>query len=277
MIPGLHCSSDGSVGLSGALLELFESIDARFRRRAAGLHAEPIGFGPTLPVASLRAADYFSSFPHQVMAPVSPGRSSEELQAFRDANGKDGEGPLQLGRLSPVESVLAPAACYALYPTLAGAHLEKPRTFTLLCTCFRREKEFLPLRRQSCFRMREIVHVGDVSSARLFREAAEAAALAVAAELRLPLAVTPATDLFFDAARSPRHLHQKLFPAKHEFVFDDGLAIGSVNVHRTFFADLHSISCGGSAAQSACLAFGVERWLWAVLRVHGTDSRSWPT
>jgi hypothetical protein len=83
--------------------------------------------------------------------------------------------------------------------------------------------------------------------------------------------------MFFDAGRSPRYLHQKLFTAKREFIFEDELALGSVNTHRTFFADLFSLSVGGAPAQTACLAFGLERWVWAVLKTHGTDHRSWPT
>ena len=277
IIPGLHCASDGSVGLSGPLLELFEAIDGRFRQMAATFEAEPVSFLPLLPVRALRAIDYFSSFPHQVIAPVSPESTAEQLRALSAANGTASDGPLRLDRLDPVETVLAPAACYSVYPIFAGADLERPRAVTLLCTCFRREKEFLPLRRQPCFRMREIVHIGNSASVHIFMEAAEHAALSLAAELQLPLTVAPATDLFFDAARSPRYLHQKLFPAKREFLFEGQLALGSVNLHRSFFGELFSVAVAGAPAQTACLAFGIERWIWAVLRTHGTDARAWPT
>lgn len=276
VVPGLHCTPNGSVGLSGPLLELFEAIDGRLRGIAATFGAESVSFLPLLPVHTLRAIDYFSSFPHQVIAPVSPEGTTDQLRAFGAANGPAGDGPLRFDRLEPVQSVLAPAACYAVYPTFADADLDRPRAVTLLCTCFRREKEFLPLRRQQCFRMREIVHIGDGASVRIFLEAAERAALALAAELQLPVTAAPATDLFFDAARSPRHLHQKLFPTKREFLFEGELALGSVNLHRTFFADLFSVAVSGARAQTACLAFGVERWVWAVLRTHGTDPASWP-
>ena len=117
---------------------------------------------------------------------------------------------------------------------------------------------------------------GDSASVRIFLEAAEQSALALAAELKLPLTVAPATDPFFDPARSPRYLHQKLFPTKREFLFEGGLALGSVNLHRNFFGELFSVAVAGAPAQTACLAFGVERWVWAVLRTHGTDAHAWP-
>ena len=106
-IPGLHCASDGSVGLSGPLLELFEAIDGRFRQTATAFGAESVSFLPLLPVRTLRAIDYFSSFPHQVIAPVSPESTAEQLRAFSAANGPGGDGPLKLDRLAPVDKFRA--------------------------------------------------------------------------------------------------------------------------------------------------------------------------
>lgn len=277
LIPGLSWTPEGSVGLSGPLLELFETIDRYFCRLASAFGAEPASFVPVLPVRTLRAVDYFSSFPHQVIVPVSPEATADQMEAFRAANGAAGDGPLQFDRLNPVQTVLAPAACYAVYPTLTGATFDRPRAVTLLGTCFRREREFQPLRRQDCFRMREIVHIGDSASARAFLEHAERAALDLASKLDLSVTVAAATDPFFNPARSARHLHQTLFPTKRELLFEGELALGSINLHRSFFGEIFSVAVAGAPAHTACLAFGVERWVWAVLQRHGTNPASWPT
>jgi hypothetical protein len=63
-------------------------------------------------------------------------------------------------------------------------------------------------------------------------------------------------------------------PVKFEFVSDDGTAIASVNRHRNFFGERLGIFFGDEDAYSGCLAFGVERWVHAVLQVHGDPQRA---
>jgi seryl-tRNA synthetase len=198
------------------------------------------------------------------------------LDAFRAANGRGAAGALALGRLAPVDAVLAPAACYAVYPALAARTPGGPTAVTVCGTCFRREARYAPLRRQWSFRMREVVHVGTPASARAFLDAARGAVDALAQAWDLPIAVATATDPFFDPARSPRYLHQKLFPAKHEMVYDGDLAIGSFNLHRDYFGEAYGLRIDGATAHTACVAFGLERWVWAVLHRHGRDPSRWP-
>jgi seryl-tRNA synthetase len=277
-VPGLSIGPDGSVGLYGPLLQLFERLDAAFVRLSRPFSAEPRTFPPLLAVRHLRALDYFTSFPHLVTLPVGIAREAGNLERFRAGNGADREGPLTLAELAPVETVLAPAACYAIYPALGGSDLgAEPRTITLLGTCFRREDRYEPLRRQWCFRMREIVHIGSAESVGAFLAKSEELVRRLASQLDLPITTATATDPFFDPARSPRYLHQKLFPTKSELVFDGDLAIGSFNYHRSFFGETFAILHAGRPAHTGCTAFGVERWLWAILARHGLDPRHWPS
>jgi seryl-tRNA synthetase len=276
-LPGLTWNSDGTVGLSGPLLSLFERLDAAFVSIARAFEAEPNQFVPILSAQDLRAIDYFSSFPHLVTLPVSLDRDPANLTAFSQANAGVEPGPLTLGKLQPTGAVLAPAACYAVYPSLRGLDATRPRNLTVLGTCFRREEHYLPLRRQWCFRMREVVHVGSGESAQAFLADGERRVRELASSLDLPLTTAAATDPFFDPARSARYLHQKLFPTKHELIFEGSLAIGSFNYHRNFFGEAFGLRCGGQAAHTGCVAFGVERWVWAILSRHGVDPRGWPS
>ncbi len=66
--------------------------------------------------------------------------------------------------LAASDLVLLPAACYPLYPMLAGELPEGGRLFDVLGTCFRREPSDDPARMQS-FHMHEFVHVGTPESA----------------------------------------------------------------------------------------------------------------
>jgi hypothetical protein len=257
---------DVAPGLIGEAARLAEELDADFRAIGAALGAEPCAFPPLLDVRDLKRIDYFTSFPHLVTVPVAPEASA--IPAFRDANaaGVDDGGPLALGRVCEAHHVLAPAACYALYPALRGLRASEPRHYTMLGTCFRREAGYAPLRRQWAFRMREVVHVGTEASVPAFLAEARAQVEALADRWRVPVRFEVATDPFFDPARSPKYLHQKLFPSKEEVVWEGGgepLALGSVNDHRTYFGEAFDLEVGGATAHTACLAFGLERWVGA--------------
>jgi len=61
-------------------------------------------------------------------------------------------------------------------------------------------------------------------------------------------------------------------------VVDDSVAAASFNPHERFFGEAFDIRLAdGSPAASACVAFGIERWLLAFLAAHGTSARGWPT
>lgn len=275
-LAGLAVRPRGAVALSGPLLRAAADLDRAFAGVGRAMGAEEIAFTSLLAVEDMRRFDYFTSFPHLVTAPATVDPADAELRAFQAANALGVEGPLVLGKTAPIASILAPAACYAVYPMLEGARLDAPRAFSTVGTCFRNERAYEPLRRQWCFRMREVVHVGDAESARAFLDDARARVLALATRLDLPLTIATATDPFFDPARSPRFAHQKMFPSKHELLFED-LAVGSLNLHRTFFGETFDLRVGDAPAVTACAAFGLERWLWALARRHGADPTTWPS
>jgi hypothetical protein len=65
-------------------------------------------------------------------------------------------------------------------------------------------------------------------------------------------------------------------PTKHEATYGGDLAIASLNLHHDHFGTAFGITRDGGPAHSACLAFGIERWLFAITQRHGTDPQSWP-
>jgi len=275
-IPGLVWNRSGFVGLTGSLLALSEAIDRRFLGLAALFSAGRQSFGPLLSVDDLRRVDYFSAFPHIVMFPACAARGEAALHRFAHDNGAQVEGSLRVGETADVDSVLAPAACYGVFIGMRNTDIGRsPRVVTVRGTCFRAESEFTPLVRQPCFSMREIVHLGDESSVSDFLARARGKVEDLAGEWDLPASVLVATDPFFDPARSPKYLHARLFPTKLELV-QDGIAIASFNNHRNFFGQAFEISCSGEHLHTACVAFGIERWVGAILRRHGSDPARWP-
>ncbi|PYO66587.1 MAG: hypothetical protein DMD69_13220 [Gemmatimonadetes bacterium] len=73
---------------------------------------------------------------------------------------------------------------------------------------------------------------------------------------------------------------QQLKALKHELILplgrSRGSAAASFNNHETFFGEAFAIRLAtGAPAASACVAFGVERWLLAFLVAHGPDAAGW--
>jgi tRNA synthetase class II (G, H, P, S and T) len=276
-IPGLEWQTSGQAVISGPLLDAFRSLDGRFARWAREAGAEDYRFPTFLPARELHRLDYFRSFPHLVTFPVALDEDPESLRAFVADEPLRADGAVLLGKPAPVREVLTPAACYHFYVMLQGQEVRAPLNLTTVATCFRREAYYRPLQRQWNFTMRELVRIGSAEEVEEFLNAVRQRAEGLIAALDLPVEWRPATDPFFDPTRSPKHVAQLVDPVKTEMVYDGELAIGSVNLHRNFFGDTFGITRDGEPAFSGCVAFGLERWLYALLTRHGPDPRAWPS
>jgi hypothetical protein len=269
--------------LRGALLALFRRLDAVFAELGAPEGAVEAQYPTMIEAEHLARLDYFRSFPHLCTFACNLDRDADHLAGFA----RNPE--LSTMTLAPVTHVLTPAACYHVYVELAGRALPGFQCVTTRATCFRREAHYAPLERQWSFGMRELVGLGTAEEVKAFLERGRARVEALTAAWGIDVAWTAATDPFFDASRNPRFLAQKLDPVKTEMVLvrpgpergrtnDDrsDLAIGSINYHRNFFGDTFGITRAGEAVFSGCIAFGLERWIKAVLEVHGSDPARWP-
>lgn len=274
--PGLAWAADGRATLSGPLLALADRLDRRFLALAARWDAEELRFPTFIAAAELERIDWFRSFPQLATFPVSLDPAEANLDRFTGGEPVGPDGSVKLAGLAPVREVLTPAACYHLYAHHRGGAFDRPRWFTTRATCFRREDHYEPLERQWSFTMREIVCMGTAGEAAAFLDEAAAVVDDLTAGMGLALRWDHASDPFFRPSQNPQYLMQRIDPTKHELVFDDRLAIASRNLHHDHFGRAFSIRRDGAPVHTACLAFGVERWLAAFVRQFGPDERSWP-
>lgn len=271
---GLCWQPSGQIGLRGPLLALADQCDRAFVSLAAIWDASEERHPATLPAARLQRADYLRSFPHQasLAARLDPAGLTEFLSG--EVIGEDGQ--VSAARLAPIREVLTPAACYHLYNSREGESFDWPLYLTTRSTCFRHESRYEPLRRLWNFTMREIVCLGTKPETVAFLDRARAAAGEFLRLMDLPVEWLTATDPFFRPASNPKYLFQRLQPVKHEATYGGDLAIASLNLHHDHFGTAFGITRDGAPAHSACLALGIERWLFAITERHGTDPRSWP-
>ncbi len=267
----LHWSGDGYAGISGDLLKWLQKLDHRFLAWAKALGAAEHRFPSLIAVESLAPIAYLSSFPHLATFASCGSRDDSALRTIA-ANAS----VVSRDCLDAPRHLLTPAACYHFYHRLAGARIDRPLFLTTKCLCHRREEYYLPLQRQWCFEMRELVCIGDADAIDRFTHICAERIEILLRDLHIDATWQTATDSFFDPAADPKALAQLLEPSKLELCLSGGLAIASSNKHRRFFGECYDIRLQGKAAESACVAFGLERWLFAMFETHGADVSLWP-
>ena len=252
----------GLATLGPRLIALRTALERRFLGWAAEIGAQPMLFPALLRASALEKLDYFKNFPH--LAVVASRIQPDRLEAHYARGGTVAQG-IPGSDLTDGQYVLPSAACYSIYLHLAGTTLDGPRYVTTVATCFRNESSYDELQRLWSFSMREIVCLGTTEEVQRHLEAFKERVLGFAAALGLTLRIDVASDPFYQPGSS-RALMQKLFPQKEEMVYGSSLAIASLNFHRNFFGERCGIRlAGGEPAFTGCVAFGIERWLHALL------------
>lgn len=178
------------------------------------------------------------------------------------------------------------ATCDNIWKSLKRETIDQPRVFTTIGTCCRNEsRNYYFLERLKTFRMREIVMAGTAEDVLRFRERALAFVGELARLCCLDAVIEQANDPFFlEDGVSVNDVSAELeLPecVKYEFrpALYDGksMACASFNVHGNFFSkEFQYVNLAGRRVWTSCAAFGIERWVWAILIQHGTDPAYWP-
>jgi len=274
----------GVTALRGDAFALFTRIE---RLAAAATTAiggdcdgacDPWSSPAALPLATLARASYFDAFPQWLTLASHLRDDAETLEGIARSSDPATQA---CEACAPAGAALPPAVCYHVYGSLAGRVLVAPAMVSVQGTCWRHEGDRLrPLARGWAFTMREGVCVGEPVAVEQFRAHGIARGRALADVLSLESRLEEATDPFFRPTARGRALLQRLKGLKQELLLpvgDERIAAASFNLHERFFGEAFDIRLAdGSAAASACVAFGIERWTLAFLAAHGTSARDWP-
>jgi seryl-tRNA synthetase len=276
----LHARGEELLGLSGPALELSSRLVEAFKSLETP-RPEPRQYPIFLAPEVLAHTDYFLSFPHQATFAV--GLDGRHLDAFVAAarQGKDIRDQAREAVAGP-RHVLSPAVCYHCYAELAGQVVGGLRTFSATGRCFRNEApdERRLLARQGEFSMHEYILVGDSDEVRTGRERMLERVIALARRIGLCGRVVVAHDPFYGSVEGrARRVVQDAGQFKVELVVDGGgceIAIASFNLHEDYFGRAFGINlASGQPVHTACVAFGVERWIRAVVATTGVDPERW--
>jgi seryl-tRNA synthetase len=268
----------GVFGRGAVFEDVLARFDAHVSRAVAGDGAERLHFPPILARATFERSGYLRSFPQLAGSVFAfQGKDAEHLELLRKLEaGED-----WTAHQRPTDVVLTPAGCYPVYPTLRGVLPPGGRLVDLWSYCFRHEPSDDPARMQM-FRMRELIRVGDLEAVRAWRAEWIERGLAMMKGIGLPAYVAPANDPFFGRGGRMLAANQREQELKFEIVVpicsvEKPTAIMSFNYHQEHFASTFGITTAdGDTAQTACLGWGLERIVLALLRTHGLDPAAWP-
>jgi seryl-tRNA synthetase len=231
---------DGVYGRTGAYESVIEALAALIsRHRPDG--AEVFRFPPVMPRASLEKQGYLQSFPNLIGAVSTLTGSEREIAksaAKHEAGGDWTED------LKPADLVLAPAACYPIYPIAAerGVVPDQGYVFDVAADCFRHEPSRHVDRFQS-FRMREYVRIGTPQQIQEFREPWIKTAQGIADAIGLPYTVDVANDPFFGRVGTMMASQQRADALKFELLVpvrskETPTACMSFNYHKEHFGEV---------------------------------------
>ena len=266
----------GLYGRDARLEGIIEGVDRLVLRAGMADGAEMLRFPPTIPRRVLERSDYLRSFPH-LTGSVHGFTGGEPEHAELLERLEQGTGWWR--GLQATDVVLTPAACYPVYPAIAGT---LPRDGRLLDVCsqvFRREPSDDPTRMQA-FRMHEQVRAGSPDQCLAHRDRWIDRGVALLQTLELPGTVLPANDPFFGRAGRMLASSQRELQLKLELVVPiagSPTACASFNYHQDHFGAAFGIrTARGAVAHTSCMGFGLERMALALLWHHGTRPDRWP-
>jgi len=271
-------------GVPGAFgrARVFEDVLDRFNQLVTTVAkndgTEDLMFPPVIDRGILERVHYMDSFPDLVGCVHSFSGNDKQARALSEV--------IHAGQpwghlLGETGVALAPAACYPVYPFLAGKLPEKGRLISLTGWVYRHEPSPEPTRMQA-FRVRELILAGRPDDVVVWRDQWLQRGLDILEGLGLPVRSDVAADPFFGRAGKMLQDGQKMQKLKFEVLVPvisetDPTAVCSFNYHQDKFGEAFGIrTADGAVAHTACLGFGLERVVMALFKTHGFNPETWP-
>ena len=264
-------------GLYEGVVEALTALITAHRPKGA----EVMRFPPVMSRAQIERHGYLKSFPNLLGGVSCLCGDERHIRGVVNRFMEGGEP--WTDALEAADLVLAPAACYPVYP-IAAARGPVPADgymFDVAADCFRREPS-TDIDRFQSFRMREYVRVGTEAQIQAFRNEWIERAKGLADLLGLSYTIDLASDPFFGrggqivaASQLEQALKFELLIPVHST--EKPTACMSFNYHQDHFGltwDLNTES--GEPAHTGCVAFGLDRLAVAMFATHGTDTAAWP-
>lgn len=266
---GLYCYR----GIVSDLMNLFDGL---FKKTASTMGAQEMIYPSTVDYDVLKKSGYFDNF-SSVVQFIKPSwkKGNRGKQKRNDSSGSHEQ-------LFSAQKALLPAVCLPCYAALQGKQISSDMVvLTTKNRIFRAESAYPTIFQMNEFDVRDIVFIGKEDRVKAALEDGTEIVKKLAEYLGFSYTLNVSNDLFYGESSYAKSLFQILTKSKVElkaFSRDLGqyIPISSMNFHKYHFTETFNIKVNGIRAVSACVGFGIQRWVLTFLNIYGTDMKKWP-
>jgi seryl-tRNA synthetase len=275
----------GHVILRGGAAQLASLIDSKIQSIFADhFQAEREFYPSTILCKTLDRIHHFTSFPEHIDFVSHIKSDVEVLNGFStECRERGWSPPAHEGRMAENDFAICPSCCYHCYEGMEGWVLDEPgRCTTMSVNCHRYEgANHKTMSRLRAFTQRDVVWVGQPRFVTEGRAKAEELIVQWAKDWEVVGTFETANDMFFTQDYAVKASFQRQQQAKKELRLsipaeNISISVFSSNFHATTFGKAFNITAGGRLATSACVGWGIERWVYAIFSQFGFDVEKWP-
>ena len=277
--------SEGIFVFQGQFLKLMNFFDGIVKGFAESIQGIEQHYPTRWPIELFKDINYFEEFPQNILLVSGAKKDRAALEFITSKYGKSNDfNEIELGDfLEPAYTALGTSTCDPCYYIHKNKKLGNNETYFALSKCFRNEKSATKqLDRLTEFSMREIIATGQEGYVKSQRETLLQFIESFASFTGIACSLEKASDPFFTIETPEKGALQNQIESKFELLVPLGhnrpdLAVGSVNWHSDFFGRSFEIRDSSNYYMSSCcLAFGLERLVFAFLTQHGLIKTGWP-
>ena len=279
------CNSDvidfgnGQIGFGEKGKFLLEYLDSLFADIAFSLNAEEKLYPVMLSVKEYSMTGYLRKTPQYAIF-CSPVKDSMEDLELTDSAIQEGS---VRNIVKEPAYALSPSACFHTYMEYRNRTIPHEKVVTFRQNVFRNEGRlnYSEIGRLCDYHVREIVMIGSNDFVVEIRDKIMDAAIEIMKKLELKGDITLASDSFVIPKMQIYRKIQRIDKSKYEMHLyvkeDKTISTASFNLHGRAFTDPFHISVAGCEdTVTACVGFGLQRWVLAFFAQYGFEEEGWP-
>jgi hypothetical protein len=275
----------GVFGFQGDFLSIMQRLDDILLTYALALGAVEQSYPTTLSTSTMVEVGYLSGFPQNVLFAAPVRHSMDSIDFVVNQPEKFQDDPLQLREyLGPHSQMLAPTVCHHCFESLRGRVIpSEGALFTAVGMCHRHESSnFQSLKRLQTYTMREQIFYGSSQHVEQRRQQFLEHIFTKMQEWNVRCRIVTASDPFFATATQKKRAYQTVMGLKYELLVhlpyaDEWLAVASFNNHEDNLVSKFRIRHASEEPLfSGCVAYGYERFTYALFSQFGTSIADWP-
>ncbi|WP_128893914.1 aminoacyl--tRNA ligase-related protein [Longirhabdus pacifica] len=265
--------------LDESKMQLLSKIDDLIKKIGASRQPITRNYPTFLSDHNLKKNKYHIHFPQNIVALYQMPHDYTLIESVRQKNNGD---HILHEHMKSSGGILRPCICYHVYEELEHSSTDSAM-YSSAGTCFRNEVPWkLDAFRKKEFNMREFVVVGSEEEVKRTRNEMIQEVWSLFNYLGLEGKIESATDPFFFSGDMNKITHQLMAEAKYELKYkrQNGSysSIASFNFCGDHLCDAYDITHkeSGQHLYSGCIAFGLNRWMSAIIDYYGEDPAAWP-